>query len=141
MFFVLFDHFIYEWIFVSKSSRYWCSWLVVSTGWCNVPHSRRNHRFIERKFSWKNHLKKWTRELAYKILCFDAVGLLLLGLTKSLVYVDKAQLIDALKANITRVINGIPDDILERVLENYTHRMDHVRASCGQHLNEIIFKY
>ena len=36
---------------------------------------------------------------------------------KSLVYVDKPQSIDALKANITRVINGIPADMLKRVLK------------------------
>ena len=59
------------------------------------------------------------------------------GYVKSLVYVDKPESIDALEANITRVINGIPVDMLE----NWTHRMDHVRANCGQHLNEIIFKY
>ena len=60
---------------------------------------------------------------------------------KSLVYVDEPKLIDALEANITRVIKGIPADMLERVLENWIHRMDHVKASCGQHSNEIIFKY
>ena len=59
----------------------------------------------------------------------------------SLVYADKAQSIDALEANITRVIDGIPADIIERVHGNWNHRMDHVKASCGQHLNEIIFKY
>ena len=63
------------------------------------------------------------------------------GYMKSLVYVHKPQTIDALEANISRVINGIPVDMLERVLENWTHRMDHVRASCRQHLNKIIFKY
>ena len=61
------------------------------------------------------------------------------GYVKSLVYVNKPQSIDALETNITRVINGISADILERVLENWTHRMDHVRASREQHLNEIIF--
>ena len=60
---------------------------------------------------------------------------------KSLVYVDKPQSIDELKANITRVINRIPADMLERVLENWSQRMDHGRDSCGQCLNEIIFKY
>ena len=59
------------------------------------------------------------------------------GYVKSLVYVDKSQSIDALKANITQVF----ERMLERVLENLTHRMDHVGVSCGQHLNEIIFKY
>ena len=63
------------------------------------------------------------------------------GYVKSLVYVDKLQSIDALEANITRVINGIPADMLERMLENWIHRMGHLRGSCRQHLNEIIFKY
>ena len=63
------------------------------------------------------------------------------GYVKWLVHVDKPQSIDALEANITRAINGITVDMLERVLRNWTHRMDHVRASYGQHLNEFIFKY
>lgn len=63
------------------------------------------------------------------------------GYVKSQVYVDKPRTINDLEDNITRVINGIPADMLERVLENWTHRMDHLRASCGQHLKEIIFKY
>ena len=56
---------------------------------------------------------------------------------KSLVYIDKPQSIPALEANITRVINGISAEMLE----NWTHRMDYLRAGRGQHLNEIIFKY
>ena len=54
------------------------------------------------------------------------------GYVKSLVYFDKLKSIDALEANITRVINRIPADMFETVLENWTYRMDHVRASCGQ---------
>lgn len=63
------------------------------------------------------------------------------GYLKSLVYADKPQTIPALEANITRVINGIPAEMLERVLENWTHRMDHLRVSRGQHLKEIIFNH
>lgn len=63
------------------------------------------------------------------------------GYVKSLVYVDKPQTIDALEANIIRVIGGIPAEMLEKVVENWTHRMDHLRASRGQHLKEIIFKH
>ena len=68
------------------------------------------------------------------------LGYFLWGYVKSVVYVDKPQSINSLEANITRVINGIPADML-RILENWTHRMDHVKASCRQHLNKIIFKY
>ena len=63
------------------------------------------------------------------------------GYVKSKVYTDKPQSIDALEANITRVINGIPADMLERVLQNWTRRMDQVRVSYGQHLKEILFKH
>ena len=51
------------------------------------------------------------------------------GYVKSLVHVDKPQSIDALEVNITRVINGIPADMLERVFENWTHGLDLVRAT------------
>lgn len=63
------------------------------------------------------------------------------GYVKSLVYVDKPETIEALEANITRAIRGIPADMLERVVENWTHRMNHLRVSRGQHLKEIIFKH
>ena len=62
------------------------------------------------------------------------------GYVKSKVYADKPATIQALEANITRVINAIPVEMLERVIENWSLRMDHLKRSCGQHLNDIIFK-
>ena len=62
------------------------------------------------------------------------------GFLKSKVYADKPATIEALEANITRVIHDIPVEMLERVIENWTFRMDHLKRSCGQHLNEVIFK-
>ena len=62
------------------------------------------------------------------------------GYVKSKVFVDKPATIQDLEANITRVIRQIPVAMLESVIENWTFRMDHVRRSRGQHLNEIIFK-
>jgi len=61
---------------------------------------------------------------------------------KSKVYMDKPAMIEALEANITRVIGQIPLEMLERVIENWNFRMDHVimNRSYGQHLKEIIFK-
>ncbi|GFW85426.1 uncharacterized protein TNCV_144711 [Trichonephila clavipes] len=43
------------------------------------------------------------------------------GYVKSLVYADKPQM-------------------LEKVIENWTSRLDYIRASCGSHITEIIFK-
>ena len=49
-------------------------------------------------------------------------------------------MIEALEANITCVIREIPTQMLKRVIENWTLRMDKLKRSCGQHLNGIIFK-
>lgn len=62
------------------------------------------------------------------------------GYVKSLVYADKPASIQALEDNITRVIGEIPADMLEKVTQNWTSRMDHLKRSRGQHLHEIIFK-
>ena len=62
------------------------------------------------------------------------------GYVMSKVYADKLDTTQALEANITRVINAIPVEMLERDIQNWTLRMDNLRRSCGQHLKEIIFK-
>ena len=62
------------------------------------------------------------------------------GYVKSLIYVDKPENIEALEANITRVIRGIPANMFEKVVENWAHRMGNLRVSRGKHLKEIILK-
>ncbi|GFW70315.1 putative DD41D transposase [Trichonephila clavipes] len=59
---------------------------------------------------------------------------------KSLVYADKPQTLDHLEDNIRRVIADIRPQILEKVIENWTSRLDYIRASRGSHMPEIIFK-
>ncbi|GFY09567.1 hypothetical protein TNCV_4322451 [Trichonephila clavipes] len=49
------------------------------------------------------------------------------GYVKSLVYADKPQTLDHLEGNIRRI-------------ENWTSRLDYIRASHGSHMPEIIFK-
>ncbi|GFX42942.1 DUF4817 domain-containing protein [Trichonephila clavipes] len=56
---------------------------------------------------------------------------------KSLVYADKPQMLDHLEDNICRVIADIRSQMLEKVIENWTSRLDYMRAS---HMPEIIFK-
>ncbi|GFX84863.1 uncharacterized protein TNCV_4996951 [Trichonephila clavipes] len=62
------------------------------------------------------------------------------GYVKSLVYADKPQTLDHLEYNIRRVIADIRPQMLEKVIENWTSRLDYIRASRGSHMPEIIFK-
>ncbi|GFX30050.1 putative DD41D transposase [Trichonephila clavipes] len=62
------------------------------------------------------------------------------GYVKSLVYADKPQTLDNLEDNIRRVIADIRPQMLEKVIENWTSRLDYIRASRGNHMPEIIFK-
>ncbi|GFU18845.1 uncharacterized protein TNCV_1085831 [Trichonephila clavipes] len=62
------------------------------------------------------------------------------GYVKSLVYADKPQTLDPLEDNIRRVIADIRPQILEKVIENWTSRLDYIRASRGSPMPEIIFK-
>ncbi|GFY10934.1 transposable element Tc3 transposase [Trichonephila clavipes] len=62
------------------------------------------------------------------------------GYVKSLVYADKPQTLDHLEDNIRRVIADIRPQILEKVIQNWTSRLDYIRASRGSPMPEIIFK-
>ncbi|GFX72577.1 uncharacterized protein TNCV_4061731 [Trichonephila clavipes] len=62
------------------------------------------------------------------------------GYVKSLVYADKPQTLDHLEDNIRRVIADIRPHMLEKVIENWTSRLDYIRASRGSHMPEIIFR-
>ncbi|GFV05436.1 putative DD41D transposase [Trichonephila clavipes] len=68
------------------------------------------------------------------------VDYFLWGYVKSLVYADKLQMLDHLEDNIRRVIADIRPQRLEKVIENWTSRLYHIRASRGSHMPEIIFK-
>ncbi|GFX04343.1 hypothetical protein TNCV_3974911 [Trichonephila clavipes] len=45
-----------------------------------------------------------------------------------------------LEDNIRRVIADIRPQMLEKVIENWTSRLDYIRASRGSHVPEIIFR-
>ncbi|GFU87235.1 uncharacterized protein TNCV_738121 [Trichonephila clavipes] len=62
------------------------------------------------------------------------------GYVKSLVYADKLQTLDHLEDNIRHVIVDIRPQMLEKVIENWTSRLDYIRASRGSPMPEIIFK-
>ncbi|GFU35643.1 uncharacterized protein TNCV_2099391 [Trichonephila clavipes] len=62
------------------------------------------------------------------------------GYVKSLVYADKPQTLDHLEDNIRRAIADIWPQMLEKVIENWTSRLDYIRASRGNHMPGTIFK-
>ncbi|GFS90235.1 transposable element Tc3 transposase [Trichonephila clavipes] len=62
------------------------------------------------------------------------------GCVKSLVYADKPQTRHHLEDNIRRVIADIRPQMLEKVIENWTSRLDYIRASRGSPMPEIIIK-
>ncbi|GFT41900.1 DUF4817 domain-containing protein [Trichonephila clavipes] len=62
------------------------------------------------------------------------------GYVKSLVYADKPQTLDHLEDNIRRVIADIRPQMLGKGIENWTSRLDYIRASRGSPMPEIIFK-
>ncbi|GFX86511.1 putative LOC100569746 [Trichonephila clavipes] len=62
------------------------------------------------------------------------------GYVKSLVYADKPQTLDHLEDNIRHFIADIRPQMLEKVIENWTSRLDYIRASRGSPMPEIIFK-
>ncbi|GFV08599.1 transposable element Tc3 transposase [Trichonephila clavipes] len=55
---------------------------------------------------------------------------------KSLVYANKPQTLDHLEDNIRRVIADIRPQMLEKVIENWTSRLDYIRASRGKCLKK-----
>ncbi|GFT10961.1 hypothetical protein TNCV_1945181 [Trichonephila clavipes] len=58
----------------------------------------------------------------------------------SLVYADKPQTLDHLEDNIRQVIADIRPQMLEKIIEYWTARLDYIRASRGNPMPEIIFK-
>ncbi|GFW96691.1 uncharacterized protein TNCV_2847471 [Trichonephila clavipes] len=62
------------------------------------------------------------------------------GYVKSLVYADKPQTLEHSEDNIRHVIADIRPQMLGKVIENWTSRLDYIRASRGSPMQEIIFK-
>ncbi|GFX54922.1 transposable element Tc3 transposase [Trichonephila clavipes] len=62
------------------------------------------------------------------------------GYVKSLVYADKPQALDHLEDNNRRVIADKRPQRLEKVIENWTSRLDYIQASRVSPMPKIIFK-
>lgn len=61
------------------------------------------------------------------------------GYLESLFYADEPEIIDALKINITRVIDEIRPELLEEVVQNYDAQMRFFRTSSGGHMSTAGF--
>ncbi|GFX35890.1 transposable element Tc3 transposase [Trichonephila clavipes] len=110
----------------------WCAlWAgaVVPTRRRNMSHSSCHNRFIDGPVNWPPR--------SYDLTPLDYF---LWGYVKSLFYADKPQTLDHLENNIRRVIADIRPQMLEKVIENWTSRLDYIRASRGSHMPGIIFK-
>ncbi|GFX35933.1 hypothetical protein TNCV_4214551 [Trichonephila clavipes] len=77
--------------------------------------------------------RKFLNSLSPKVSVFK-------GYVKSSVYADKPQTLDDLEDNILLVIAYIRPQMLDKVIENWTSRLDYIRASRGSPMPEIIFK-
>ncbi|GFU65227.1 putative LOC100569746 [Trichonephila clavipes] len=114
---------------------------VVPTRRRNLSHSSCHNRFIERHV-WCDRLISHFVPVNWPPRSCDLTPLdyFLWGYVKSLVYADKPQTLDHLEDNIRRVIADIRPQMLEKVIENWTSRLDYIRASRGSPMPEIIFK-
>ncbi|GFT60562.1 hypothetical protein TNCV_1966551 [Trichonephila clavipes] len=108
---------------------------VVPTRRCNMSHSSCHNRFIDRLISRFGPVNWPPRSCDLTPLDY-----FLWGYVKSLVHADKPQTPDHLEDNIRRVIADIRPQMLEKVIENWTSRLDYIRASRDSPMPEIIFK-
>ncbi|GFT00935.1 transposable element Tcb2 transposase [Trichonephila clavipes] len=114
---------------------------VVPTRRRNMSHSSRHNRFIERHVFGDRLISRFGPVNWPPRSCdLTPLDYFLWGYVKSLVYVDKPQTLDHLEDNIGRVIADIRPQMLEKVIENWTSRLDYIRASRGSPMPEIIFK-
>ncbi|GFY30813.1 uncharacterized protein TNCV_3119731 [Trichonephila clavipes] len=105
-----------------------------------MSHSSCHNRFIERPFRDRLILRFGPVNWPPRSCDLTPLDYFLWGYVKSLVYADKPQTLDHLKDNIRRVIADIRPQMLEKVIETWTSRLDYIRASRGSHMPEIIFK-
>ncbi|GFU36111.1 uncharacterized protein TNCV_2343191 [Trichonephila clavipes] len=71
----------------------------------------------------------WTCELTPRSCDLTPLDYFLWGYVKSLVYADKPQTLDYLEDNNRRVIADIRPQMLEKLIENWTFRLNYIRAS------------
>jgi hypothetical protein len=114
---------------------------MVSTGWCHCAHSQDLHQYREAAFRQSSHINERAPHLACKISRFIGMSFFFLwGYLKSLVYADRQQNIETLKANIHRAISNIPEDMLSTCMQGIRRRCKECLRKNGGHINDIIFR-
>ncbi|GFY15859.1 uncharacterized protein TNCV_1285041 [Trichonephila clavipes] len=106
----------------------------------NMSHSSCHNRFIERHVCDRLISRFGPVNWTPRSCDLTPLDYFLWGYVKSLVYADKPQTLDHLEDNIRLVIADIRPQMLEKVIENWTSRLDYIRASRGSPMPEIIFK-
>ncbi|GFV48571.1 putative DD41D transposase [Trichonephila clavipes] len=105
-----------------------------------APHSSCHNRIIEDTFSDHNISRFGPVNWPPKSCDLTPLDYFLWGYVTSLVYADEPQTLDHLEDNIRRVIADIRPQMFEKVIENWTSRLDYIRVSRGSSMPEIIFK-
>ena len=108
---------------------------------CTIGHTERVTIDLLRCEFGEHFISHSIDQLAAYIVRFNALRLFLWGYAKAHVSTDVYTWIDALEDNIEAFVREIPAEMLGRVYQNWTKRMDHLMRSRGQHLHEIIFKH
>ncbi|GFT02855.1 dystroglycan [Trichonephila clavipes] len=117
-----------------------CSRAVVPTRRRNMSHSSCHNDLLKDTFGDRLISRFGPVNWPPRSCDLTPLDYFLWGYVKSLVYADKPQTLDHLEDNIRRVITDIRPQMLEKVIENWTSRLDYIRASRGSPMPEIIFK-
>ena len=99
-----------------------------------LPSLLKDNWFIEGNVWYTHSFMLRTRELASKIVRFNAARLVSVRICEVAIPMSRN---DYMEDNIRRVIADVRLKMLEEVIENWTCRLDYVRAS---HMPEVIFK-
>ena len=112
---------------------------VVSAGRRNLSRCAWNNWVVVRKFSWPCHLTQWRSELATKVVRFDTVWLLSLGVCEISCMCQQTTTIPELKVQIRRVSGEIEPQLCGNVIESLVKRTRVCHQSRGGHLSDIVF--
>ncbi|GFU14436.1 uncharacterized protein TNCV_328971 [Trichonephila clavipes] len=105
-----------------------------------MSHSSCHNRFIEDTFGDRLISRFGPVNWPPRSCDLTPLDYFLWGYVKSLVYADKPQTLDHLKTTFAVLFPIYGHKCWKKVIENWTSRLDYIRASRGSHMPEIIFK-
>lgn len=100
----------------------------------NLPHCKKNHRFVACDVFWQTNLVAWQSNLPTSILRFDTVWFFPIRYTKSQVYQNNLWILLDLEEEIWRVLYKLDGAIrvYDQMIRNFTDRMIGCKASKGR---------